>query len=287
MKKFLGIAGVLIFIVAMSAFSGCCKNPEPCPEPGPQPITNIEPPASLSISADNTGSRVILTWEPSPTEDIDGYIIYFKPLNGSFSPIDTVEATETWCEVNPNGVSGDYHVTAYKCENESDPTEDVSTIPYHTASTILYELNASGDNGYGWDRISGQGNTYPMSQATSAEFVDFYLTNFAAGYAFLPYYLASPDVSQQAHDSTIVPSASWKVNGILTVTNEQANSILPAAGNYVTYEELTGNTYYGVHTQDNYYGVIYTNGMPNTQNGTQSIETWFQLVNGLRLVNHR
>ncbi len=276
MNKFLRIAGVLTVVVGLLIFAGC-----------PEPITNIEPPASISISADNTGTRVILTWEASPTEDIDGYIIYFKPLNGSFSPIDTVAATETQYEVDPNGVSGDYHITAYKGDTESDPTNDVSTIPYHTAPTDLYELNGSGSSGYGWDRTSGQGNTYPMSQASSADFVDFYLTNFALGYSTLPYYLASPDVSQTCDDSTIVPSASWRVNGIKGVTQEEANSLLPAAGNYVNYEELIGQAYYGVHTADNYYGVIYTNGAPNTQDGTQSVETWFQLVSGLRLVNHQ
>ncbi len=276
MKKYTRFVAILMVVAGVAFFAGC-----------PAPVTNIEPPASLSISADNTGTRVVLTWEASPTEDIDGYIVYFKPINGTFAPIDTLEATETQYEVDPQGTAGEYHVTAYKGDNESDPTDNVSTIPYHTAAVEVYELNGAGSSGYGWDRTTGSGSAYPMSQASSADNVDFYITNFAAGYTVVPYYLASPDVSQASSDSSIVPSANWRVNGIKHVTNEEANSVLPAAGNYVNYEELIGNSYYGVHTEDGYFGLVYTNGVPNTSNGTQNIETWFQLVQGLRLINHQ
>ncbi len=277
MRKIARFAAVLAIVVGITFMFGC-----------PPPVTEVEPPSGLTVSADNTGSRVVLTWQASPTEDIDGYIIYFKAVGAKadYTPIDTLEATETSYEVDPNGVSGYYHVTAYKGDTESDPTEDVSTVPHYTGSVTVYELNGSGPSGYGWDRNTGAGAAYPMSQATSASSVDFYITNFAAGVSATPYYITSPDVSQQCADSTIVPSADWRANGIKSISPEEANSTLPAAGTYVSYEELVGDSYYGVHTTDNYFAVVHTLGAYNPQDGTQNLESWFQLVQGLRLINH-
>ena len=277
MRKIARLVGVLVVAAGIVFMIGC-----------PSPVTEIDPPSHLTVTADNTGTRVHLQWDASPTADIDGYIVYFKALGakGEYVAIDTLAATETEYETDPQGRSGWYYVTAYKGDTESAPTEDVSTVPYHNPAATVYELNGSGGSGYGWDRTDGTGSVYRMSQASSASSVDFYITNFAAGYSALPYYIASPDVSQQCSDSTIVPSASWRVNGIKLVTVQEADSVLPAAGNYVSYEELIGDSYYGVHTEDNYYGLIHTLGTPDVQNGTQSIETWFQLVRGLRLINH-
>jgi len=270
-KKFL----TLIVIVGVAAlFVGCPPSEEV-----------IEPPSNLTISADNTGTMVELRWDASPTEDIDGYIVYFKPINGDFNPVDTVNVTNY--THNPNGLAGEYQVTAYKDDNESDPTETVSSVPVANDVVTVYELNGAGSAGYGWDRTSGAGATYPMAQAASAASVDFYITNFTAGVDVLPYYIASPDVARQsAYDATIVPDAPWRVNGIKQVDGITANSVLPQAGEYLNFEQLIGNVYFGVHTEDNYYGLIYTEGTPNTTEGTQDIRTWFQLVQGLRIINH-
>ncbi len=277
MRKIARLTGVLVVVIGIAFMIGC-----------PSPITELEPPSNLTVTADNTGIRVQLHWDASPTADIDGYIVYFKALGakGEYVAIDTLAATETEYETDPQGTAGYYYVTAYKGDTESDPSNEVSTVPAHTDAATVYELNGAGGSGYGWDRTNGAGSVYPMSQASSASSVDFYITNFAAGYSVIPYYIASPDVSQQCPDSTIVPSASWRVNGIKLVTVQEANSVLPAAGNYVSYEELIGDSYYGVHTEDDYYGLIHTLGTPDVQHGTQSLETWFQLVRGLRLINH-
>ncbi len=290
MKHIITIVSILIVTTTLSI--GCQKEEEgispddTSPDTTVQDTITIEPPTNLRILADNSGKMVVLIWEASLTENIDGYRIYFKPIGGQFEQIATLDPSVTQTAINPLGETGYYHVTAFRGEIESEPTEDVSTIPIHTSSMTIYELDSGGNSGCGWNRETGEGMTYAMNVSANARYVDFYMTNFATGYSALPYYLSSPDISQFSRDSIVIPNAPWKVNGILSISSELADSLLPAPGNYYAYVELLGDSYYAVHAEDNYYGVIHTINPPNISDGTQSIETWFQLIRGLRLVKH-
>ncbi len=289
MKHVIKLASASIAVVTV-LFLSCQKEEGGIPSDGTLPYTThetiVEPPTNLIISADNSGKMVVLRWDASPTEEIDGYAICFKPIGSEFRRVATVDPSVTQTTINPLGKAGYYHITAFKGEFESEPTEDVSTVPVHSSTTTIYELGADGNSGYGWNRETGEGTTYAMNVSANARYVDFYITNFTRRYTATPYYIASPDVSQYCADSSIVPPAHWKSNGIKLISSIEADSVIPAAGNYLNYEYLGSNSYYGIHTEDNYFAVVHAIGVYNPQNGTQDIETWFQLVRGLRILNH-
>jgi hypothetical protein len=196
--------------------------------------------------------------------------------------------TDTFYEHDPDGETGEYYVTAYSDEGgESGPSEIQSTIPVYTDTLTIYELNASGYSGYGWDLATGIGHTYSMLQQSSIPVVDFYITDWATGFAGPDYYIASPDmIAQDGGNTGTFPSGEWKVNGILSISISEANGILPPSGDYLNYDDLIGNSYYGVHTNEDFYGVIHVLGVPNLLDGSVQVETWFQRVPGLRLLKH-
>jgi len=240
-------------------------------------------PTDLVASASSDGLRVVLSWNTPLEGEPDGYIIYFKRSGtGDFIAIDSVTVTEYTHD--PDGWTGQYYVTAYNKGGESDPSNTVSTIPVHTTGKSVYELNSAYASGFGWDRQTGEADTFPMSDIQSADDVDFYITNFVRGdKETTPYYLASPDVGPTSVDSTVIDPANWRKNGITEISSSTANDTVPPGdGEYANYAELIEDSYYAVHTEDDYYGVVYiTNVTP--KDGQVTIESWFQLVRGLRL----
>jgi len=273
MKKLAGILLILTLIFIS------CKEEEILP-PGS--------PSGLVLSATGDGVQVRLEWEAPTATSPEGYIIYFKPIGStSYTVLDTV--VETFYVHDPNGETGDYYVTAYtEAGGESGSSETQSTVPIHTDVTSVYELNVPDErSSYGWDRVSGTGSTYFMADAASIPYADFYITDWAMGYAGATYNIASPDEALGDDGNTgFVPTGNWRKNGVLEISTTQANSILPPEGDYYNYEEIVGNAYYGIHTEDDHYGVVRVVGSPNTSDGSVQVETWFQLIPGLRLVKH-
>lgn len=245
------------------------------------------PPTNLSLQASSDGLKVVLSWEAS-SDPVDGYILYFRGLNqADFQVVDTI--TGTSATHDPSGETGYYYVTAYTSDGgESDPSEQVTTVPVHTSPLTVYELNnPSGYSGYGWSRTSGSGATYSMVQSSSIAVTDFYVTDWDVGYTG-PMDIASPDeVTNDGGNQGGVPSGNWKTTGILEISSSEfeETGILPDKADYENYAECKANTYYAIFTVDTEnYAAIYLTG--DVSSGSVNVESWFQLVPGLRLLKH-
>lgn len=253
------------------------------------PLLNCEEgttgaPENFEIAANPDGDKVVLSWDEPTDGAPDKYVIYFD--KGGTGTFDTV-ATTTNLEYthDPAGATGKYKVAA-KLGDDEYFSPVLSTIPVHSAATSLSELNAAGNSGYGWSRTNGSGSTYTMTQASSAASVDFYLTNFAPGFSG-EWSISSPDEGP-SDPGGVVPQGSWRKNGISDpITNPQA--ILPEYIQGTTYFNFTDlendPQYMAVRTEDGYFALIKCSGY-NTSQGTVQVETWFQLVKGLRLIAH-
>lgn len=99
------------------------------------PFSNDEPPESPvidSISVQLSGTQVYLGWEPSPSEDTDGYII-FSVANGTITPIDTIyginNTSFTITGQDPSAGTLTYTVSALDiCLEESLPADEHTTL---------------------------------------------------------------------------------------------------------------------------------------------------------------
>jgi len=246
-------------------------------------------PTNVKIEA-LTDTSVKITWS-APTEGTpDKYTVNFMEV-GAASYSQLAEVTTTMYEHSPNGATGSYKVTAVFSSNTYDGAI-VKSAPVSTAATTVAELNASGNSGYGWSMSSGAGATYSMDEAANAPNVDFYITDFATGFAGSPYNIASPDLALSTPDpgaAGVVEPGAWRVNAFADrVTDPQA-----ALPKYVQ-----GQSYYGYTALDvdpafvpgylkteGYYALVKISGR-NQGAGTVQVETWFQLVKGLRLIKH-
>jgi hypothetical protein len=264
-----------ICFAALLVFNGCGE-------------TQTGAPLNLAIEAHNDGLQVILTWEAPDADEPDTYIIYFRAggAAGDWDSVDVVDAL-TYTH-DPGEETGDYRVAAvYGDEEFTSGTE--TTTPVHTGAVSVSELNAAGNSGYGWE-LSGDltGQTYSMTDAANAPFVDFYVTDFAAGTANQDWYVASPNEGP-GDAGGVVPAGSWRQSWFTNpIVDPQA--ALPAFGG-TTYFNWTPNievdpTYIGIFLDDEgYFGLIKFSGV-NTGNGTIQAETWIQPVAGLRLIAH-
>lgn len=251
-------------------------------------------PQDFALAASNDGLSVILTWEEPIDGQPDNYIIYFREVNTTTWVVgDTVDGDVLTFTHDPSELTGDYYAAADfgGVEYESDIE---TTIPVHTNSMSIYELEAAGNAGYGWSISSDfQGSTYSMAQAANAALVDFYITNFTddptGGPWGAPWSIASPDLATNDPGGSFVPAASWRQNWFSDpITDPQA--ALPAYGatTYFNYTEgiQTDPTYIGVYLgTEEHFGLVEFSGV-NPTAGTINVESWFQTVQGLRLIAH-
>jgi len=265
-----------IIVMALALFFLSCQQEE---KAVPSPPTN------LSLAASSDGIKVVLSWEAS-SDEVSGYIVYFKALGQTdFVAQDTV--TSTSFTHDPNGETGYYYVTAYNDAGESDPSEQVSTVPISTGTVTVYEFdNPAGPAGYGWDRTVGTGAAFPMGDTASVPSVDLYVTDDAVGQAG-PYYFYSPSLApQDGGAGSWLPPGPWKQSYFKEIEPDEANGIVPEAeNNYIEGVELVGNSYYAVNTDDNHYAVVLIDGEV-APDGTVNLKSWFQMVPGLRLMKH-
>jgi len=246
-------------------------------------------PINFTIAATNGGLLVKLDWDAPDADEPDNYIIYFKEV-GTTDWVEgaTVESDVFTYTHDPDEATGDYRIAAVYGEDEFD-SDILTTIPVHTGAVTIAELNAAGNSGYGWDMTDFMGSTYSMTQATNAPYVDFYVTDFAAGTATSNWYIASPDLGPSSVDSTVVPDGNWRTNRFSNPVTDP-DAALPAFS-ATTYFNWTNNievdpTYIGVYlTDEEHYALVKFSGV-NTGNGTIQAETWFQTVQGLRLIAH-
>ena len=251
-------------------------------------------PQNFTLTAGTDGLLVILDWEEPADGQPDGYIVYFQEVGTSDwlmeAELDGDVLTYTH---DPMEMTGTYYVAADWGGDEYDSGEE-RTIPVHTASMTIYELEAAGNAGYGWALTSDfTGTTYSMADDANAALVDFYITNFTddpvGGPWPAPWSIASPDLAPNDPGGSFVPTANWRQNWFSDPITDP-HAALPNYGSttYFNYTEGIQNdpTYIGIYLEDEGYFALAEFSNVNPSAGTINVETWFQAVQGSRLIAH-
>ncbi len=241
-------------------------------------------PTNVAIEA-VTDSTVKITWTAPAGDAPDKYSVKFMET-GTTSYVEVGGVNSTEYTHNPVGKTGKYLIVAVYGSTEYEALTAPTTAPIATTSTAVSELNAAGNAGYGWTRATGAGATYSMTQASNAAAVDFYITDFAAGYAGPTYSIASPDLGP-TDPGNVVPTGSWHVNSVTNpLSNEQSALPTHSTSLYSNSADLAQPTsLHGCYTQDGFYALVKLEGL-NVGSGTVNATTYFQLVEGLRLIQH-
>jgi hypothetical protein len=246
------------------------------------------PPRQLQVGADETGIGVLLVWD-TPTEGTpDEYLVYFRPREDTaYEQIDKTTAINS--QHDPQGQTGDYKVEA-RFGADAYASAKATTIPVHTRTAVLYELNAAGFSGFGWDS-AGKGHAYSMLDAANAESVYFYITDFTPSSERIPYAIASPDTAP-FDSGGIVPEAGWRRVGFSdSIPHSRENQPLPEPTsvpfNYYNLTQITSTPMLvGVFSPaDERYALVRIEKVDPSM-GEVSIETWCQPVKRLRLIGH-
>jgi hypothetical protein len=240
-----------------------------------------------------TDTTVKVSWTAPPSGVPDSYVVAFMET-GTSAWVDFGNVTDsaTTTDHSPMGKTGKYRVTAMFGASTYVAAETPTSAPVHTEVTLVSELNAAGLPGYGWERDSGNGATFAMTYASKADKIDFYVTDWATGYAGPTYAIASPDWGPNEPGGTgVVPPGAWRATTFSPVLFGE-HAPLPAfnSGVYGNNLELSADsTLVAVCTDTlgpfRYYALVKLSG-PDTANGTVRVETWFQLIKGLRLIQH-
>jgi hypothetical protein len=242
-------------------------------------------PHSLVLSA-ATDSTVNIVWAVDSTPD--RYVVLFKET-GALN-YDSVAGTLTPNYVHdPAHRTGSYQVAAVYGTNHVPSTEAPSTAPYWNSPQWLPELSDTGANtGYGWNRATGEALFYDMTVLDSFAKVDFYFTDFAHGFAGPRFYVASPDTAPLDSGGT-VPFGAWHTTEFCHLDSTATeDSILPGfvsslyrkSGLLDSLPRLVA-----CYTKfDDHYALLNVDQIDSVQ-GVR-IETWFQKIKGLRLIEH-
>lgn len=280
------LAGVLAALVCLS---GCGRLGEGAP-------TDVV----LTAASDTT---VRVRWAAPGGHLPDSYVIAFMET-GTSEWLDVASASDsaTRADHNPLGRTGRYRVTAIYGGRPYHATETPTSTPVHTAATAVGELNSTVYSGYGWDRDSGAGSLYTMEYASNAAHVDFYITDWATGSTGPEYYAASPDWGHcEPGGGGLVPAGAWRPNWLKPLAESQlplprfdstvyANNIKLALDSTLAAVVCT-DTFFFADSTDTFVTVvrhyaIARFGSPDTVTGTVQVETWFQRISNLRLIQH-
>lgn len=223
---------------------------------------------------------------------IQGYRVYFAPLGGIFTMIadsltSTVYIHEPLDTLTWTYTSGYYYVTAFNDNGEGDAVDTLNTIPIYTHTLTVGELDNQYDwySGYGWDRSSFVGSKHTMHLESSANLVDFYISDLHAGWSG-EYNLVSPHSNDLiAWDDSVIPDASWRATGIYMIGPYYPSIAAPDTFSY--YQSLAlidQGSYYVMSTQDGYYAAVRVTYM-DIDSGIVNIDSWFQGIKGLRILD--
>ena len=240
-----------------------------------------------------TDTTIRVSWAAPAGGAPNRYVVAFMETGTSaWADFDTVTDSATTTDHNPLGKTGKYRVTAVFGTSTYAAAETPTSAPVHTEATLVSELNATGLPGYGWARDSGNGAAFAMTYASEADKVDFYITDWATGYAGPDYAIASPDWGPNEPGGTgVVPPGNWRATAFGPMpASEQAPLPAYKDSTYGNNLELVADStlvavYTGPAWADRYYALVKLSG-PDTGNGTVRVETWFQLIKGLRLIQH-
>jgi hypothetical protein len=189
---------------------------------------------------------------------------------------------------NPLHRTGSYKVAAVYDSTWATSTEAPSTAPVWNTLQWVPELNGGGYPGYGWDRTTGEATLYDMTTTDSFAKVDFYVTDLALGFAGPTYYAASPDTAPQDPGGG-VPSGFWHLTMFSHLDSTATeDSMLPF---FVTSRYRRTSILDSLPrlvacytTFDDHYALLRVQ-QTDTLQGAY-IETWFQKIKGLRLIEH-
>jgi hypothetical protein len=245
-------------------------------------------PQNLTIAA-ATDSTVLISWTAPSGLYPDKYTVAFRQTGyDTFEKVG--ETTATSFVHNPAGGTGDYRVTAvYDDTAQYAALETPTTVPVWNSGTVVPELNGTEPVGYGWDRTTGQYTMYDMTVVDSAPKVDLYVTDFAQGSSGPDYYLASP-FDAPTDQGGGIPAADWHITEYAYLDSAATeNDPLPSyeRSRYVD-RRVIGPLIpilIACHTEDGYFALVNATEV-DTVGGTATIETWFQLVPNLRLIQH-
>jgi len=244
------------------------------------------PPQNLAIEA-ASDTTVRLSWQEPVEGPPNAYQVLFKPSGGGgYALVTETEPTVLTYEHNPSGGTGWYELAARYGATVYEDTLPVTTAPVHTGTITIGEVNGPDNPGGGWDRFTGLCRSSPMNDSLYADSVDLYVTDFAQGSAGPVYYLASPDTAV-LDSSARVPAGRWRRTKLTQpLADEQLP--LPAAGD-TGWVQPVGVTpvpaTIGCLTQDGYFALIKVTQV-RIANEDLRAQAWFQLVRGLRLIQH-
>jgi len=242
-------------------------------------------PSNLRLEAD-TDSTVKVIWSLPVDATPDKYLVYFRAVGETSYSLVAETTANLWIH-DPKGATGCYRVEAeYGAETYAAGTTP-GTVPVRTDTISLAELNASGNSGFGWDRKTGRGRTYSMTDVRSASSVDFYITDFKPpNLSQPPYSVASPDMGP-SDQGNVVPTDSWRVS-VFSDSQPDENVLLPSFSqtSYFNYTDILNvPCSIGCFTADSHYALVKVLSV-DAEKHWVLLETWYQLLPGLRLTRH-
>jgi hypothetical protein len=237
----------------------------------------------LSLQVETgSDSTVRLAWSP-PVEGVPSlYRVMFKPVGDTLRV--ALETSDTTCVHDPAGLTGEYRVLARFGGIYVEPEETLSTIPVQTGNTWVGELSGPDNPGYGWPTPDWTGRTYEMLDTAWVDRVDLYVTDHKPGSDGPTYYLASPDLAQGDSGGS-VPAGRWHVTSFVELTDEQSR--IPPLGDsaWRSSARVPGAMVAGCRTGQGYFAMVNVTQLRLQQKDLR-LQTWFQPVQGLRLLRH-
>jgi hypothetical protein len=254
------------------------------------------PPTGVAVSSgpDKSDSTVVISWTVPAEGGPDKFLVYFRAVMDSGYAF-LGETTGTSYPHDPHGMTGQYKVTALFGADSYDGAEKPTTVPIHSGTTTLFEINSDSSRcGYGWTRDSGMGDVFAMTDSANRLSVDFYVSDLQVGYGHpqYPYSVVSPNVDSIDPGAGIVPSADWRKNGFTNPLLDEMSPLpcqVDSPANYFIYTQIPQvPCYVGCYTageEEKHYALIKVNSV-DVASGQVQIESWYQLVAGLRLIRH-
>jgi len=234
-----------------------------------------------------TDSTVYLTWSAPVGSTPNRYVVSFRETGTAM--FDSVGGTQSLSLIHdPAGRTGQYQVTAVYDSARYASAETPATTPIENSMLRIPELNGNGNAGYGWSRTTGEVTLYDMTLPDNADKVDLYVTDFAQGHAGPYYSVANPSLAPSDPGGG-VPPANWRITEFTYLDSlATENDPLPRylQSRYEDSSILDSfPLFIACHTEDGYFALVKATDV-DTINGTADIQTWFQLVQGLRLIEH-
>jgi len=243
-------------------------------------------PRNLVLRAVND-STVGIAWSAPLDSTPDRYVVLFR-WTGT-SGYDSIGDTNALSYIhNPMHRTGQYKVAAVYDTTHIQSSEAPSTAPIASSSQWVPELNGTGYAGYGWDRTSGEAYLYDMTVLDSADKVDLYITDFAPGFAGPNYQVASPDTAPLDPGGG-VPSGYWHPTMFSRLDSLAGeDSILPrfSFSRYRKASPVDRDSLVACFTYDDSHYALLRVSDVDTVSGRAEIESWFQLIPNLRLIEH-